>query len=256
MALLWTQAMAWHDGAGLSHDEAQPISVRKAGFKGYVGGGHKYEYDHDTNTFNRKAPKFDEDLYDETTPEPTSHEQAHYDKHGEYPDSHYERHDQAYSKALEDRNKENEPDLEDEELHTFVSHHGANSDLWKSKGTFGPVDISKGVYATQSHVSQRIMDEHRFNGGESWQHRKMRERGHEPSNDDYLGHDHPMFVTHEGRLHVTEGHHRVGNALQHGESHVTGWHYDADKHGIGETCDSCGYQKEPGNTGSCENCGD
>lgn len=230
MALLWTQAMSWHDSTGLSRDEAQPKSVRSVGFKGYVGGG--YDAD-DEDLDHSHGGGFDEDLHEETTPEPTSHEQAHYDKHDEYPESYHERHDQAYDNALQKKQAENEPDHEDEELHTFVAHHGTNNDLWKSKGTFGPVDISKGVYATQSHVSQRVMDEHRFNGSEPWDHRQQRERGKQPTHErDYLGDHHPMFVTHNGDLHVTEGHHRVGNALQHGESHVTGWHYDADKHGL------------------------
>ena len=103
MALLWVQAMAWHDGSGLKHDEAQPISVRHAGFKGYVGSGDDWQYGSEPEGDDKD--KFDENLYEDTTPEPTAHEQRHYDKHGEYPDSHYERHDKAYAKAVADKAK-------------------------------------------------------------------------------------------------------------------------------------------------------
>jgi len=259
MALLWVEAMSWHDGAGLSREQAMPVSVRKAGFKGYVGGGYDYDEDSDMMPSEReeKQSRLDEDLYDDVTPEPTKAEQAHYDKHGEHPDSYYERHDQAYAKAVADKAKENEPDLEDERLHTFVAEHGANNALWQSKGHLGPVDLRKGVYATQSHVSRRIMDEHEHDpSGGSWTSREQRQKGRDYQSD-YLGEGHPMFVTHEGRLHATEGHHRVAVALQRGDSHITGWHYDADKHGLGKECSDCGYPNDPIHPPKeCENCGE
>ncbi len=228
MSLLWTQAMAWHDSAGLSHDEAQPISVRHAGFKGYVGGG----YDDDED-YGHSTREFDEDLHESTRPEPTAKEQAHEDKHGDLPDSFYERHDKAYAKGLADKAKENDPDHLDEDLHTFVMHHGDNNALWQSKGKLGKVDLTKGVYATQSHVSKRIMDEHQYDPDSGpWHHRQQRSQGKEPHSYGYLGDKHSMFVTHQGRLHATEGHHRVAVALTKGESHIVGWHYDADKHGF------------------------
>lgn len=235
MALLWTrvaaqqrEAMAWYDDKTIPRNQNRPVSVRKAGFKGYVGGG----YDDDFEDHDDEHGGFDEDAWDEARPEPTRKEQAHYEKHGDYPDDYYERHDQAYSQALDAKARENDPDLEDEELHTFVAHHGAEPHLWQSKGHLGKVDISGGVYATQSHVNQFHVDRYlRDPGARSWNDTQGAPTGGDDPNR-YLGHDHPMFVTHEGRLHATEGHHRVAAALQRGDKHIYGWHYDGDRHGL------------------------
>lgn len=227
-AFLRHTAMAWEnrqDGINPAHAK----SVRHAGYAGYVGDSERDE----ELGHSRDHDEFDEDLYDQTSPEPTHEEQRHYDKHGEYPDSHYERHDQAYQEALDKKQQENEPDHDDPELHEFIGEHGDNSKLWHEKATLGKVSLTGPVYATQSHVNQEHIDRYRADpGGESHQmqsnerYRKVREE------HPYLADKHPMFVTHQGRLHVTDGHHRVAAALQDGKKSIVGWHYDGDKHGL------------------------
>ena len=175
MALLWThvaaqqhEAMAWYNDGSVPRQDNKPVSVRKAGFAGYVGGGYDFA-DH-----------------------------------------------------KESDEQENRPDLEDEELHTFIASDHNEPSLWRSKGRLGQVDISKGVYATQSHVNQFHLD----------RYRRDRTRKSWNDNPGYLGTDHPMFITHQGRLHAIEGHHRVAVDLMSGQGHTIGWHYDADKHGL------------------------
>jgi hypothetical protein len=120
---------------------------------------------------------------------------------------------------------EDRPDHVNDDLHGFIAEHARNGALWQSKGRLGKVDISKGVYATQSHVHNDILDRYRSSpGAKSW--------SVPDTPGAHLDVDHPMFVQHGGRLHVIEGHHRVGAALQAGQTHVHGWVYDADKHGL------------------------
>ena len=237
MSLLWMQAnaiqreaMPWYQNPNdTGIDPKKAKSVRHAGYAGYVG-----YTDRDDEIFGHGSDDdFDEDLYDETTPEPTHEEQQHFDEHGEYPESHYERHDQAYDEALSRKHQEDVPDHGDPELHEFIGEHGNDNALWQSKGHLGKVDLTGPVYATQSHVNQEHIDRYRADpGGESHQmqsnerYRKVREE------HPYLADKHPMFVTHQGRLHVTDGHHRVAAALQDGKKSIVGWHYDGDKHGL------------------------
>jgi 8-oxo-dGTP pyrophosphatase MutT (NUDIX family)/GNAT superfamily N-acetyltransferase len=234
-------AMAWqeHGLGGMSAEEAGARSVRHAGFKGYVG---QSNWDEDEG--EREPHEFDEDLYDRVSPEPTDEEQSHYEQHDEYPDSYYERHGQAYEDARAEMSKEDEPDHEDDHLHHWIAEHSADSKEW-TKHAKQPqqIDMTKGVYATQSHVGQFHIDRYIHGGGDepSWHSQSGGHAG------DYLGESHPLFVTHQGRLHAIEGHHRVAAALQRGDSHIEGWHHDLDKHPIasdyeGDRCEDCqGY---------------
>lgn len=242
MSLLWMQAnaiqreaMPWYQNpkdvkAGIDPKKAMP--VKKAGYAGYVG-----DSEADDETFDHGSDdEFDEDKWDETSPEPTHEEQQHFEEHDEYPESHHERHEQAYQDAVDKKRQEDVPDHEDPELHAFIGEHGTDTPLWQSKGHLGKVDLTGPVYATQSHVNQHHIDRYqadphdeshdsRTNPGAA----KTREKfGLEP----YLADKHPMFVTHEGRLHVTDGHHRVAAALQSGQKSIIGWHYNGDKHGL------------------------
>ena len=234
MALLWknaaahqVEAMAWADHGGMDAEKAGAKPVKKAGFAGFVGESEDQRSDKGMDDDEDDA--FDEDAWDNTSPEPTKDEQDHYDEHDEYPDSHHERHEQAYAQEKDRQHAESDPDHEDDELHDFVGNHGSNTSLWQSKATLGKVDLTKGVYATQSHVGQVHIDRYRHNPGDSSWHTHQYGQG---SGGDYLAHDTPMFVTHQGRLHVTDGHHRVGAALQDGKPDIHAWHYDADKHGL------------------------
>jgi hypothetical protein len=221
--------MAWQQQYNDRRDH-QPISVRKAGFAGYVNDKDHLddmkELSHDEDGGN----DFDEDLYEEARPEPTHEEEKHYEEHGEYPDSHYERHDQAYGEALHKKAQEDEPDHDDPTLMHFVGEHGDNPHLWRNKAHYGPVSLKQPVYATQSHVSQLHMDKYVHDPHAMGDHEEQHGDTSSSRMERYLGHDAPMFVTHEGRLHTTEGHHRVAAALRAGEPSIHGWHFNLDKH--------------------------
>lgn len=232
MSLLWAkvpgiqpEAMAWVHRYEQDKNKYTPISVRKAGYAGIVGDS---ERDAELNEGHHGDDEFDEDLYDEAAPEPTHEEHAHYEEHGEYPDSYYERHDEAYSRALQKKKDEDRYDHDDPELMHFIGEHGDDAPLWQSKGHLGKVDIkNRPVYATQTHVAQEHLDRYKNDPHSiSWHQQIMGEH----AGAGYHGTEHPMFVTHQGRLHTIEGHHRVANALMSGEPHVHGWHFDLDKH--------------------------
>lgn len=236
VSLLWTQAMAWHQEPD-DHTEHNPIHVRKAGFAGLVGDS-EYEQDwresadeRDPHDKNPWESGYDEDLRDETAPELTPEEETHLEEHGDHPDSYYERHDNAYLKAHQEKQRkareEDTPDHEDPELMRFVREHGSNTSLWQNKGHLGHVNLKEPVYATQTHVSDHHLSKYRANPKALTWHRTQ----HGPvQNHHYLGDDTPLFVTHEGRLHAIEGHHRVAAALQAGHPHIHAWHFDLDKH--------------------------
>jgi hypothetical protein len=234
MSLLWRNAaiqagtphegMAWNVMPGEEHHAQSAKSVRHAGFAGYVSDTPDYDGpDHDG------PDEFDEDLYDAARPDPTSAQQAHEDYHEEPTQSFDDRHQKAYQDALDKKEQENEPDHADDALMKFVGNHGTNTAHWKQHATYGHVDLRQPVHATQSHVSQNHIDKYLGDPGAQSHHR---EKYPNAGGSDYLGDGAPMFVTHEGRLHATEGHHRTAAALQRGDSHIMGWHYDADKHGF------------------------
>lgn len=129
-------------------------------------------------------------------------------------------------------------DHDDPKLHIFVSSHGWNKELWRQYGELGRIDLTEPVYATQSHVSQTHVDKYRANPYAGV---------HQPSDSGpYLGDEHPLFVTHEGRLHVTDGHHRVAAALQRGDQSIHGWHYNLDKHPLTVDGDTGEWHDEHG----------
>lgn len=223
MSTLWVQAMAWRQEADdpVRHT---PVRVTDAGFKGYVG-----DSEYEDGLREDEGPgedEFDEDLYDRSSPEPTPEEHAHYEEHGEHPDSYYERHDNAYAKALEDRKAEDRPDIEDPELGHFIREHGGSSHLWQNKGHLGTIPLGdRPVYATQSHVSKEHVQRYLDNPQSQTAHEMQ--YGPTPG---HLANEAPQFVTHEGRLHAIEGHHRIAAALQRRVGSIHGWHFNLDKH--------------------------
>lgn len=232
MSLLWTQAvqhqaMPWnHDGnsAFTHHPVVHP--VKNAGFASYTDDRDRVETWKETLADNGHDPEeFDEDLYDSSSPEMTAEEEAHQDEHGEPPESYHDRHHEAYEEAKRRKAQEDEPDHDDPDLANFISNHGSNTELWRKYGEHKPIDLTQPVHATQSHVSQTHIDRYKANPGDITEHQYT----HGPGNGDYLGDQAPMFVTHHGALHATEGHHRTAAALQSGKSSIKGWHYDLDK---------------------------
>lgn len=230
MSLLWKSAaafqhesMAWYVAPGEDHIAQHVKSVRHAGFAGYVAPLRDEDEDGDGED------EWNEDDWDNARPDPTSAQERHYEEHDEYPQSYEDAHDRAYEKLRRDRAAENDPDHEDEQLHHFIGEHGQNTEHWKQHATYGAVNLKQPVYATQSHVSQMHIDKYHHDPGAMSHHQQK----YNPNGQsEYLGDGAPMFVTHEGRLHATEGHHRTAAALQRGDDHIMGWHYDADKHGF------------------------
>ena len=223
MSLLWVNA-ARHQAAPWHHDDrnppprGKPISVRKSGYAGHVGLSHDDEGDP-----YGENDRFDEDLYDESTPEPTEDEENHNWEHNEYPQSYYDRHDHAYQQAVRNKAQEDEPDHIDEGVGQFVREHAHSGDVWKRHGTYGKVDLKQPIYATQTHVHTGHLD--RFDADPKDIAWHMQSGG---GHNDYPANDDPLFATHEGRVHVVDGHHRVGAALRRGDPHINGWHIDLD----------------------------
>jgi hypothetical protein len=229
MSLLYArvqrEAMTWHTNPGEHHPVVH--HVRDAGFAGHVdmSPDMKEEWGGNEDGSHGSHGGFDEDLYDKahenvTTPE----DEAHYEEHDDYPEDHEERRDKEYGRLKDQKHRDNQPDDTNDHVMNFVANHGTDSDFWHKHGTHGPVDIkNQPVWATQSHVSQSHLD--KYKGNPNATTHKDNGRGN------YLGDESPMMVTHNGRLHVTEGHHRVAAALQRGDSHITAHHYNADEHG-------------------------
>lgn len=232
MSLLWAsiqrEAMPWDQrDKGFVHT---PVPVRDAGFKGLVlPSPEEHEEIHGEpppyarSTHEHLQHHFDEDLYEKSAPPIEPH---HLDEHGDTTDEYHEEHGEAYAKAVQHKiDHEERPDHHDDDLHAFVGEHIDNPKVWKPER----IDLSKGVYATQTHVSKEHIERYdRDPSGPVWSQVK-----HGPSkwDDDYVANKAPVFVTHEGRLHAVEGHHRVAQALRSGQTHIGGYHYDADKHG-------------------------
>ncbi len=234
MSLLWTQAMPWEQrDKGKVHT---PVPVRDAGFKGLVlpsAETHEDMYGeppaYARSTHEHMQKHFDEDLYDKVAPKVEPH---HLDEHGDHTDEYHEEHGQAYADAVQHKiDHEERPDHEDDDLHNFVGAHVDNNRLWNTHGAPKKVDLSKGVYATQTHVSQEHLDRYaRDRHGPTWT--KIQYPHEKEYGGGYAGDKLPMFVTHQGRLHAIEGHHRVASDLLAGRTSTMGYHYDADKHGF------------------------
>jgi hypothetical protein len=232
MTNLWVQAMAWSEDRMGGRDKTRytPIHVKQAGFAGVVGDHEDDKEMADQTGEAKPEEEFDEDLWDESTPEPTSHEQRHYEEHGEYPEEHFERHDQAFGEALERKRQDalkSPYDHEDPELRHFIGEHGSNTKLWHDYGRSGKINLRQPVYATQTHVAREHIDKYLKNRNATSHHQQIF-GAHVGA--DYLGNEHPMFVTHQGRLHAIEGHHRVAAALERGDTGMHGHHFNLDEH--------------------------
>lgn len=224
MSNLWVQAMPWqvHPGEEEMAGHAKP--VQEAGFAGFV---HHPAYE---RAVSKMEPPFDHHLWNHVEPEPTDHDFEHFEEHGEFSPEHAQRHQKAYDSAIADRVAKDKPDHTDADLYHFQRNEARLPSTWQNHGTLGHVDLkSQPVFATQSHVNQAHINRYKSNPDDkSWWEQQTGGR----RKSEYEGNKHPLFVTHQGRLHVIEGHHRVAAALQRGDSSIHGWHYDLDKHPI------------------------
>jgi hypothetical protein len=225
-AALQADAMAWTQQYRDDHRKYTPISVRHAGFAGLVGDS-EYDRELKEDSGEDDHDDFDEELYGQAQPDPTTHEQRHYEEHGEMPDSYDERHDMAYDHAKRQKAQEDTPDIEDPPLRHFIGEHGSNTQLWHDYGRTGKVNLQQPIYATQTHVAKEHIDKYLHHPGATSHHQEMYGMG---AGGHYLGSEHPMFVTHEGRMHVIEGHHRVAAELQRGSKEMHAHHFNLDEH--------------------------
>ena len=223
MSTLWTSAMAWQEHSGEEGSADDAMHVKDAGFAGLV--------QHPNYASNAKMTHqpFSHKVWNDVEPEPSDDDFKHFDEHFDFPPSYNEKHQKAYDDHMAKEKARDVPDHTDHALMHFQRNEGVLPSTWENKGTLGKVDISGPVHATQSHVNQSHLDRYSAKPSDKswWEHRSGR-----TDETGYKGSKHPMFVTHQGRLHVLEGHHRVAAALQRGDSHIEGWHYDADKHGF------------------------
>lgn len=173
----------WADDGILPRHVAQPLSVKHAGFKGFVGDSETHDY----------------------------HKEVAHDQ-GQFLD------------PVEDT-----PDHIDDHLSHFAREHGSREDWEKGGGKIMHVDLRPGVYATQSHVSQFHINRYLHAPNDKAWYLHSEPDAHD---DGYIGHGHPLFVTHQGRLHAIEGHHRIGADLAKGQTHSLAWHFDLDKHPV------------------------
>ena len=225
-------------GTQYPHREHTLTPVKHAGFKGYVEG---YEGQHEDNmhedreAYGSRHPEggFDEDLWEHSAPEWTTHEREHHEEWGEHPDQddYDDRHAAAYEKAKQDKEDAVKP----------VAHHGGVFSMlanemerdypsWHEKGEIRKVDVGKhDVYATQPHVVDKHVNRYLKNPGDTVAH--VKEHGMNLVQEMYPGTHRPMMVKHENNLFTVEGHHRVASALLRREP-VEAMVYDADKHGF------------------------
>lgn len=229
MSNLWTQAMAveampWQVRPGEGYMASEAKHVKDAGFAGFV---QHPDYEAKVKKMQDNAPT-NQKHWDESEPEPTSHDFKHFDEHGTFsPDFHRKHLNEYFNRVQKDHDRD-VPDHTDPKLMHFQRNDALFKETWVNHGTLGPVDIkSKPIFATQSHVNQNHIDRYKSKPDDKSWHEQTTGR---PAGD-YQGGHHPLFVTHQGRTHVIEGHHRVAAALQSGDSHIHAWHIDLDKHG-------------------------
>ncbi len=132
------------------------------------------------------------------------------------------------------------PDHLDSHLAHFTRSHSGSPHTWGYSEGVQNVDMSGGVHATQSHVAQFHVDRYKKKPDDTvWSLHGEHPDVVAQEEDSYPGAKHPLFVTHQGRLHAIEGHHRVAAALQAGETHMKGFHYDLDKNPVVDGCRHC-----------------
>jgi hypothetical protein len=194
MSFLWTTAMAWEQLPG--DPERTPVSVRHAGFAGYVG------------------PADDKDLREFTAPSITPSVHFHIKQYGRPPQDYIDEHRERYQKAKANLTDEDIPDIQDPRLHHFMRTSHKKPVEWRGAS----LDLTKQpIYATQSHVAREHIQRYTDDPSSGM---------HNPDQ----GSEDPVIVTHEGRIHVGDGHHRVAAALARGETHLPVWHFDLDGH--------------------------
>lgn len=190
MSLLWTLAMPWHQMPG---DEPRtPISVRHAGFAGYVGSGDN------------------EELKDMTMPSQSPSTRQFIEDNNAYPEAYKQLHRERYEKAKANLTDEDMPDHEDPRLYHFM--RGRYEVPWSS----GLVDTTEvPIHATQSHVAKEHIARY----------------DHNPDQRDNNDQDSlPVLVKHQDRWHAMDGHHRIASGIARGEKNLPVQYFDLDNH--------------------------
>lgn len=108
-------------------------------------------------------------------------------------------------------------DIEDPRLHHFIRNHRR----YDSDDLFEPsvADTTTfPIYATQTHVAKEHFDKYRAD---------PRAATHVSS--DGSGSADPVLITHEGRVHAADGHHRLAAAIARGDTELPVWHVNLDR---------------------------
>lgn len=191
MSLLWTQAMPWIQRP--KDPKYTPVPVRKAGFAGYVTGN------------------VDDDVYGLAMPKPTPSEVDHFRKYDAVPSTMERRHEEAMDHyRTHGLPEEERADHEDPRLFHFMEHHYHHGDLFEPAS----VDTTETpIYATQTHVAKEHLDKYRRNADAS------------PHDADAPA---PVLITHQGRVHAADGHHRLSAAMERGDRDLQVWHLNLD----------------------------
>lgn len=193
MSSLWTRAMPW-----IQHPEDPPhtpVPVKHGGFAGYVG------------------PGTDEDVSTWATPAHTPSELRHLIHHDVWPSSFRDRHERAQDELRATMTKDDVADIEDPRLFHFMNHH--YSDQRKFREATADTTAYP-IYATQTHLSKEHLGRYR-----SDPHGTADMTGG-------IGAHAPVLITHEGRVHAADGHHRLSAAIERGETELPVWHFDLD----------------------------
>lgn len=191
MSLLWTRAMPWVRRRG--DPKYTPVPVKKAGFAGYV------------------SPSTEDDIWGLATPKPTPSEGEYFREHQTVPSAFDRRHEEGIEHyRTHGLPEEEQASHEDPRLHHFMEHHYHSGDLFNEHS----LDTTQTpLYATQTHVAQEHLDKYH----------------HDPSASTHdSGELAPRLITHEGRVHVADGHHRIATAIARGETDLPVWHMNLD----------------------------
>lgn len=134
-----------------------------------------------------------------------------------------------------------QPDTRDDLVAAFREAHAEDEGLWTPRRA-KVVDLSKGVYATQSHLDPEVMARYE----KTPRGRTTRQIEYDSDHTGVPGDERPTFATHGGRLFVLDGHHRVADALRRGKTSVVGLHVDLDRDH--KQCDWCDTAREESRT--------
>lgn len=106
-----------------------------------------------------------------------------------------------------------------------------NPGFWHEHAEIKDVPLHEPIYSTQPRVVDEHVQRYMDNPSDETAHTKLW-KAHGADEPEYPGTHMPMFIRHEGRTYVHDGHHRVAAALMRKDPSIKGYMYDADQKGI------------------------